>query len=356
MALPTTVATSGFPFQKLPQELRLQILEFALPQNGLIHPSSRVEDFKWSIAPGDRVKIDGSMNSKLGNLLLTNKWFYTNSWDLLRRSTTQYITLDIFRIKFLGRNLYIGNRYPSHLTFTRLPFFRYIQHYHLDLSLNCPPLNCGQLDIYQKRAFLKETVRTLADALSANENIKSLTVTMPCHCWIKHNQRILYWSRDGAELANMWTCLSPLKRLQVRDPIKITAYSIIDGQGTRIPCTRPKCQLLAQKATTEFSHLRAEPLSEEEATWKRLKTLPRPRISIFSVCTRRKINQTLQIARVHLDNEDNVAFMDEARKYEKSSEEFKNEQPPATQRDALNIVCIVVAIYFCCGFWLPVKK
>ncbi|KAI4088493.1 MAG: hypothetical protein L6R37_008193 [Teloschistes peruensis] len=346
LPLPTAVTTSAFPFHKLPQELRLQILHYALPQNGLTHPSSRTEDFHWDIAGGDRVKIDGSMDSALQSLLLTDKWTYTNSWDLLRRSTAQYITLDTIRIRFLNQNLFIGNRYPSHLTFTRMPFFRYIQHYHLDMSPDCPPLNTLDLDATQKRWFLKETVRTLADALSTNEDIKSLTVTIPCRCWIKINQSVLYHSRrNGRELANMWTCLSPLKRLQVRDPMKITAYSVIDGRGTGVSCTHPKCQLLVQKATTEFGHLRGEPLSEGEETWKRLETLPRPHISIILTYARETANQTLLIARIYLDNKDKVAFEEEAQKYEEDSEQFKDDRQPTLQ-DLFILVGAAAVIIF----------
>ncbi|KAI4247643.1 MAG: hypothetical protein LQ352_006105 [Teloschistes flavicans] len=326
-----------FPFEKLPQELRLHILEFAKPQQGFL-PLPEVSDtMNWDLAhDGNSIKTAPSEDVRPESILLTNKWISTEARKLLRKSAIHYITLDAFRVHYLDRTLYLVDQFPiepeipfkvavrglpvgiscedlsnnltfpNHLLFTRMPFFRHMRHYHLDLSFDSPKWSLPHVELSSAMLHLQETIRTLADALSMNEDIKSLEVAIPCECYIRktyvYGQSHMY----SYAISDLLEYLDPLSRLSVEDPVEFVAYSDIDRRGARVSCPKVSCRRLAHMVTAELGHLRGASLTETEERWKWLKTLPRAPIS--NLQARQKANRALGKAWNCLNNDDIVGF------------------------------------------------
>lgn len=121
--------------------------------------------------------------------------------------------------------------------------------------------------------ILQENVRTLADALSVNEEIKSLTVAVPCHCYVEKEEVFSSVDLTGFRIMEL---LASLKRIRVENPVQFVTYFGIGRRESRVQCSQSNCQRLAQIITTELGHLHGAPLIEAEEKWRRLKTLPRP--------------------------------------------------------------------------------
>ncbi|KAL8661341.1 MAG: hypothetical protein Q9202_005706 [Teloschistes flavicans] len=344
-----------FPFEKLPQELRLHILEFAKPQQGFL-PLPEVSDtMNWDLAHDrNSIKTAPSEDVRPLSLLLTNKWISTEARKLLRKSATHYITLDAFRVHYLDRTLYMVDQFPiepeipfkvavrglplgiscedlsnsltfpNHITFTRMPFFRHMRHYHLDLSFDSPKWSLPHVELSSAMLHLQETIRTFADALSMNKEIRSLEVAIPCECYIE--KTYVYGHRiNSYAIWDLLEFLDPLRRLSVEDTVAFVAYGDIDRRGARVSCPKISCRRLAHVVTEELGHLRGASLTEIEERWKWLKTLPRPpRIS--NLQARQKANRALGKAWNCLNNDDIVGFERVAESITEASERHVHER------------------------------
>ncbi|KAL9576319.1 MAG: hypothetical protein Q9212_007202 [Teloschistes hypoglaucus] len=262
--------TTAFPFEKLPEELRLRVLEFALPEYGFLPRSAR-----YHTPSQHYIGVVRESDFTAENLILANKWISTEMWNLIRKRATHYIVLTCDKVRFLHQTLVLADKFHSHLTFARLPFFRDMQHYHLDLDLGTSHSIYKTYESRRSRLSFQEHLRTVADALSMNEDIRSLTVAVPCHCSIEK------FSNDSHQVeltsSNISDLLAPLKRIRARDPIQLIPYNESSRREYRLPCPRAKCLRLAQLLTAELSHFSGESLTDAEERWKWRKTLLRLR-------------------------------------------------------------------------------
>ncbi|KAL8637063.1 MAG: hypothetical protein Q9228_005626 [Teloschistes exilis] len=251
-------ATATFPFEKLPEELRLRVLEFTLPENGY-----RPLPAEWDTPHQDYIDYVRKSDFVTENLMLANKWISTEMRNLIRKRATQYIIFTCAKVRFLDQKLVLADTFHSHLTYARLPFFREMQHYYLDLDL-------GKIQsirqIYNRRRFqlsFQEHVPTLADALS-------LTIAIPCRCHVENSEASVPVDPTCTKIS---TFLAPLKRIRVRDPVQFIAYTGVGRRESRVQCQRFKCLRLAQTMMAELGQLRGERLIEAEEKWKWRKTL-----------------------------------------------------------------------------------
>ncbi|KAI4194892.1 MAG: hypothetical protein LQ350_007511 [Teloschistes chrysophthalmus] len=205
--------TTSFPFEKLPEELRLRVLEFTLPEHGF-----RPLPAEWDTPHQGYINDVRQSDFATENLILANKWISAEMRNLIRKRATQYIILTCARVRFLDQRLVLADTFHSHLTFARLPFFREMQHYYLDLGLGKRYAIYLTYEMERYRLAFKEHLRTIADALSMNEDIRSLTIAVPCHCNIDISDNSSPVELTGSTISDF---LAPLKRIRVRDPVQL---------------------------------------------------------------------------------------------------------------------------------------
>ncbi|KAL8774075.1 MAG: hypothetical protein Q9209_001183 [Squamulea sp. 1 TL-2023] len=175
----------------------------------------------------------------------------------------------------LGEHLF-----PSHLGIQRLPQFKRMQHYRINLihaywwwHINWRGNSTKE---YSVRALLKEQLRLLSDVLSGNEMIQTLTVTLPClRCLAGYNSTT--WA-----YAHLLDLLTPLRRIKVAKPVVLIkacnsgtrkAKAIPRDEWWRCVCARPECEQLFQRLQGAMGNLTGEKLTDDEQTWKKVKEL-----------------------------------------------------------------------------------
>lgn len=266
-----------FPFEKLPMELQLHVLRFTMPQYG-IRPRLRPHMPHGYYDDSD---IASSRRVREGDLIpvylfQVSKWISTQA-------------LAIFHEVFLHTDVYPRNPYflgwfdcstefPSYLLFAEVLYFKRMRNFHLNIRYDNPSWKVARaLSTYgDNGALVKERVRTVADVLSTNENIRSLTVTIPCQCTLKDTE-IPFQVAERTILDS----LQPLKRLRVAESVRIVPSFVNGTRESRPYCTRSNCQRLAQKTKASLGQLVGEELSDKEETWKLLKAMPRPSSHTF---------------------------------------------------------------------------
>lgn len=107
----------------------------------------------------------------------------------------------------------------------------------------------------------------ISDELSARSIIQNLTITAPCHCALKKAKLI---PEDEAAILDL---LSPLKRIDVPKAVKISLHNDVRGKGIQSPCPETACRDLTSTIQASIGRLDGEPLSGQEAEWKKAKDL-----------------------------------------------------------------------------------
>lgn len=144
-----------------------------------------------------------------------------------------------------------------------------MRHYHLDIKLTKgTTLDPNSVPFLSQN--IKECVRFIADALSHNNTIKTLTIALPCYCApIKYRGR----SWTVQQVRDM---LEPLSRLRLASPIRI-----LPSEKTWLSpetCSNsPSCERMKGNGEISIPHsLDGTPLTEMETVWRDLKTIRRP--------------------------------------------------------------------------------
>ncbi|KAI4182983.1 MAG: hypothetical protein LQ346_006429 [Caloplaca aetnensis] len=310
---------ANFPFGRLPPELQLNVIRFAMPENGL----------RPLPLPGlDFPEVDKSLTkySKTlrreqhapQSLFRANKWLSSEAVKIFYNEVKFRIDVEPTGLRFMDEAY--GNEaiFRSHTMLKRFPPFRRQRNIELYIILNADTFpEC----FYEPHCYhLKEWLRLIADALVINPKIDSLAVYVPCSCGYVESDHSEsdhvesdpsktdlsktgpsetgpsetgpsasgpdepelskpgLWDSDGVEvtisqITEHFDFLTPLNRLFVH---KSTSFlPLRDGKHSkgRGPCLRSGCQEMMKyvQHCLGMEHLNGEKLNEREKVWKRLK-------------------------------------------------------------------------------------
>ncbi|KAI4109320.1 MAG: hypothetical protein LQ339_001820 [Xanthoria mediterranea] len=308
---PSAPDAPSFPFEKLPTELQLMIIEYAMPSNGL-RPQSVLCPLRslWNLTDKLQSRTDKELwynqheRRRLPTALFyTNKWLSSAALAITYHHLPFYINIYPWGIMYHPRTLLFGHHFRSHLNFQQLPQFKSLRHYRLNIMHDANWYDDNSDKHHGNRyvrfreicEVFKEQLRFVSDSLSANDNLQSLYISIPCLCCLAN-------SGTGVMEACSKTLdfLTPLQRLRVAKPVVLEAvhdngFDGLEGDVWLNTCSEPECQHLAEFARKSLHHLDGKLISQEEERWKELKAMDRgddarrsheSRISLHGLWTR----------------------------------------------------------------------
>ncbi|KAL8661340.1 MAG: hypothetical protein Q9202_005705 [Teloschistes flavicans] len=296
-------------WNKLPTEIHVQILKLLMPEHGL-RPipqaagdldtsDSDVSDFDITDPRcADYVRKVREADAMPINLFLVSKRVSTLAFEIFHMKGPLQVIIEPDKIRFLNQVLDLTYQTPSHLALPLPSIFRRMHQYDLQFKFT----KGGLGEAYNTWAYgnarekFKERARMVADALSTNPNIKSLTVAVPCHCYPGLPKG--FWSRLPNKETNLATLnfFEVLQRLRVNSPVKNVTSHGISTPESRVQCSQVECERLSRVIRSQMHPLQGAGLTARESEWKRIKLLPRSHIRDHGemVNTNRNLRMLLQ--------------------------------------------------------------
>lgn len=284
---PPAPEASSFPFERLPTELKLIIVHFAMPPHGL-RPQSTLCPLRGTCTLSDKLQSTTdrefwyNKHERWGlptGLFYTNKWLSSTALAITYQHLPFYINIYPWGIMYHPQTLLFRHHFRSHISFQQLPQFRFLRNHRLNIMYDA-----GWYDDYRDKhqedrdlyltaicKIFKEQIRFVSDSLSANDNLESLSISVPCLCCLAGKGEMEAYSQT-------LNFLMPLQRLRVAKPIVLEAvrdngFDGLEGDVWLNLCSEPECQHLAEIVQASLHHLEGEQISEEEETWKRIKAM-----------------------------------------------------------------------------------
>ncbi|KAL8774076.1 MAG: hypothetical protein Q9209_001184 [Squamulea sp. 1 TL-2023] len=285
-----------FEFEKLPLELQLMVIRFAMPLTGL-RPGPWPH---WiERRPYSFEELNGSIPSKEEipvNLFRISKKISTLALSIFHNQVPLHIDICTWAIWYTAEKRFIWYdlfRFPSQLRMQETPQIRRMRNYQINFMLEdrwlashlCTREYCAVF------LHLKERLRLVCDALAHNDTILRLTVTIPCLCWPSMSESFsgttswIYSTMNthshgsfSQAYSKTLDFLSPLKRINVAEPVTFTAIKY-HGRNqdrpdrTMHPCKHIACKNLAQSMQRTLGQLKRQELPLEEKSWKRVKEM-----------------------------------------------------------------------------------
>ncbi|KAL8733484.1 MAG: hypothetical protein Q9166_002111 [cf. Caloplaca sp. 2 TL-2023] len=232
----------GFPFQRLPVELQLMILRYAMPQHGLLPQplSDLTKHVDWGNGRYSDLLIEYNEYLQTKDwsdaiipfsLFQVNKFIATEARAIFFNEVYLVINIQGHRMHFLTTIVH-GMKFESHLRYSDNEHFQRMQNFQLNIAEN-PWLYCVKygpphdfnygLDLVESaNRVLKERIRTVCDILATNANIQKNSVRLYCLC----NCLKVDTSLSGESA--LLDLLAPLKRIHVVDAVM---FEIRHGTG-----------------------------------------------------------------------------------------------------------------------------
>ncbi|KAI4240073.1 MAG: hypothetical protein L6R42_011589, partial [Xanthoria sp. 1 TBL-2021] len=254
-----------FPFEKLPTELRLMVLQFTMPQHGLppaaspcviSHRPTNIREYGISLT---QLKEEDIVPT---SLFRVSKWISAQALHIFNRTVYMHINISVAMI-ITGSEATIG-LFLSQMSARQVQHMKCMRSYQINLRLP------GGLT--HKRAeyrqWLKERLRLTCDALMRNKDLQQLVVTFPCLCLLPSG---VGWASQA--LSDSMDDLAPLERLHVVKPVTyLPAQETFTTTDVRI-CHQPGCLQLAHHVQAHMSRLDGEEPNDREKKWKRIKAI-----------------------------------------------------------------------------------
>lgn len=291
-----TACKEVFPFEKLPPELQMEILRFAIPR--ALRSGSRpqwVKGANGTFETRDREPLKGEHVPV--SLFRTSRSMSAMALWIFYSEVPLQIDVFIYVVWYNQekRHDWAGtNHLASALQIQDLPQFRCLRNYHINCTLEDWWFEPGiEMECFRQLSCVyKERFRLICDALAHNPAIKALTVFLPCFCWLPKNERLPHadfipsvtghhaHGDHSQTYARILDILSPLTRLKVAEPVvfrTIFNHGKSEFQVDRPmeDCTRLECKKLALDVQQALGRLDGNDLLDEEKEWKRVKELDR---------------------------------------------------------------------------------
>ncbi|KAI4194891.1 MAG: hypothetical protein LQ350_007510 [Teloschistes chrysophthalmus] len=276
-------------WNKLPAEIRVQILKLLMPEHGRrpipqaagdLDVSDNIPQFTPSAECYDYVRKLHEADTTHISLFSVSRQMCFEALEIFQKKGPLQIVIEPNKIRFLKQVLDLTDQTPSHLAFPLLSVLGGMHHYDLQFKFTRGGLgvSSGPLTYREARTKFRERARMVADALSTNNEIKSLTIAVPCHCYLCYpgdfGPVMSYEETNDSTLQ----FLEPFQRLSVEGPIKNIPNQGINTPETRVKCSLSVCQRMSELIDSQMNFQGAG-LTERELEWRRIKLLPRSHIT-----------------------------------------------------------------------------
>ncbi|KAL8832489.1 MAG: hypothetical protein Q9170_004860 [Blastenia crenularia] len=249
------VPASSFPFEKLPAELRLNVLRYAMPRHGL-RPLPLPSDFdNEQLACVEYVAALRQEQSTPLNLLRVGRQIASEARTIIDEEVVLRIDVGPTGILLLGTEIGNLHRLRSRTFPEVFTLLKSMRNYEIFVSIHQDQFREVAADPRGRFSACcfktKEWLRVLCDTISTNEQIETLVVNIPGVCTLR--QLIVLNDDPRPEISSM---ITPLARLRVKKSITFTPHYDSFHKELRNRCSRfgdPECYKMA------------------ETTWKRLK-------------------------------------------------------------------------------------
>lgn len=274
---------NDFPFQKLPPEVQLIVLRFAMPQCG-IRPLPFPSEFN-KIDPSCIEYVEALRRERITalNLLQVNHWISSESIKIFYAETVLHIDVEPTRIRFGGTKISEHHRFRGYTFLQNFKAFTHFRNYELQIHLRGAARFKA---IENQRIFrdvclaIKEWLRMISDALSTNPCIDHMAVKMLGLCALRELDPPITFDPTPTII----DCLAPLTRLRVHKTAVFSAHYHARFRILYEPCSHHdphcivdqalvglNCQDWIQKIQEAVGPLEGARLSEQEALWKQIK-------------------------------------------------------------------------------------
>ncbi|KAL8712653.1 MAG: hypothetical protein Q9220_003184 [cf. Caloplaca sp. 1 TL-2023] len=285
----------AFPFDRLPPELKVQIVRRAMPQNGLLlrplptiaHHEGRDHANGGLNLTDELIKAyheelqarDWSSYGLPTTLVRVNKFFATEARSYFLNNVPLVFTLNTAGVHFLATVMRRFISFRSHLEFQHEYYIQRMRTFQLTIETDPWAYKAKGGDVEVKHGTtpakadmdeFKERLRLISDMLMFNSDIRRIIIQIPCLC---NCMRVDTAANGESDIIGM---LAPIKRLRVQKPV-IFRTTHDNKQCVDRHCDKDADQHLIATLESRFSRLTGEALSDKEAAWKRIKTLERPR-------------------------------------------------------------------------------
>ncbi|KAL9029694.1 MAG: hypothetical protein Q9180_006999 [Flavoplaca navasiana] len=255
-------ADSSFPFEKLPTELQLMILRFTMPHHGLRAFSSplSMHDPVYKSARKARLEELQQEDTAPTGVFRTNRSISAQALHIFDSEVYVHINVTMRTISCL-REEYRG-RFPCQVSPRQSHILGSVSNVQINLAGWFGPTEIDygifQIDVKRSYRLLKESVRQICDAITKNQNLQRLIVTLPCHCCLMNiaqpATQLLAYTLDY---------LTPLKRLCVAHTVNLLPTAGFESSPEVVVCLQPACSYLADTLQAQLSQLSGEELTSE---------------------------------------------------------------------------------------------
>ena len=257
-----------FPFEKLPVELQLMVIRFAMPQNGLRF--QRQDRRYYNTTRGTQrwwyswTRLEDHVPT---GLFLTNHYLSAIALDTLHREVYMHVGVSFAVVNIFDQEMPLsdsprnGPGLPSRVPADKMLYFTFMRRYRLNIRFGDYLVNGDPADFdgyFYLLSLLKENLRLTSDMLAENPDIQRLTVTFPCQCARPRGR--------PPRVPKPEQYLTIIKRIKVHQPVIFIPAHGPDAQAEADLCIKPECLHLAQSMQSSLGHLNGEALSHREET------------------------------------------------------------------------------------------
>ncbi|KAL8949498.1 MAG: hypothetical protein Q9222_004396 [Ikaeria aurantiellina] len=281
------MARGPFPLEKLPPEIRYMIFRFAMPDDRGLPLHSPIYDWNdpndtyggdHDYLEFDRRSIDDEETKNPEpiprGLFRANRLLSGEALQIFKKHF--FFRMDVSSFGISARcgktkDLWWFN---GHKVLARWRPFKCIQNYHINIKSNArsssfepryADLSNTPPNYQVCTENTREWLRLICDELLHNNIIRNLTITAPCACTLKKAGLV---PKDPTHALDLF---SPLKRLRLNNPVKISLHNDIHNQGIQDSCSQPQCLEMLQDLRAMIGRLQGEELNDREAKWKEIK-------------------------------------------------------------------------------------
>ncbi|KAL8910965.1 MAG: hypothetical protein Q9171_003776 [Xanthocarpia ochracea] len=254
-----------FPFEKLPAELQLMVIRFAMPPNGLyLRPGLTGSTHKREQVPVSLFRTSKSMSAMASQIfynelhlhigLFSSATWYMMGKPDIRNPRPRYIWNPVYHL-------------PSQLQIQESHQYRRIRYCHINFTLEGISFaeDISMEECRTRFKISKARLRLICDALAHNHSIQRLIVTIPCLCRHRENYICSAFAPEVPLIMDLdpqgplsqsyrWFLdfLPLLARIKAAEPITFEAVDedkinkLQTSKGPSNPCERPECKVLAQ--------------------------------------------------------------------------------------------------------------
>ncbi|KAL8951370.1 MAG: hypothetical protein Q9222_002647 [Ikaeria aurantiellina] len=283
----------AFPFDRLPVELKFEIVRRAMPQGLLLRPLPTIAHHEGRDTEHDEVLLtdklikayheelqtrDWSRYGLPTSLAHVNKFFANEARTFFLNRVPLIFTVNTLGVHFLATIIRRFTTFRSHLEYENVYYVRQMRTFQLNIDTDpwsykakggSLELKHGQTPAKADLVEFKERLRLISDILMLNSDIRQLIVKVPCLC---NCIRVDTAAKGESDVLDM---LSPLKRLRAQKPV-IFRTTHDNEQCVDRECNKYIKRHFVTTLETRLGRLTGEALSDKEAAWKRIKSLERP--------------------------------------------------------------------------------